>query len=689
MYHCRDGSLCSRSTGKIALLLVLLCAAHRRSRAEMPKQEGAGSTALKTLTLEQLGEIEVTAASKEPEEVWRTPAAISVITQEEIRRSGDTSLPETLRRVPGLEVARIDSSSWAVGIRGFGSAFSKSVLVLIDGRNVYTPLFAGVNWRLQHLLLEDIDRIEVIRGPGGTVWGTNAVNGVINIVTTNSKNSSAGSVSLGAGNVDQGSGGFRYKGNLGRSTTYRAYGMAFGRGPEFHIDRDTFDDWQFGQAGFRLDWDSRRGNTVTVQGDLYKGEIGERENIAYYSPPASVNVDSPEDVSGGNLLTQWRHELPRGSDFRVQAYYDRTYRLGSQLGETRNTFDIDFIHHLGAVPRQDIIWGIGARWSPSDLIQTVATVDFEPHHQSDNIYSAFLQDEFAIVRDNLSLTVGSKFEHNIYTGWETQPNARLTWTPGLHQTLWAAVTRAVRSPSRIDEDIQLTQLFTTVPLPVYLRVVGNPKFVSETLLGYEFGYRKLLTARLYADIALFHNDQNHLTSFGSPSISFESTPPPLREVATIPWVNGLKGNTDGAEISPDWRSTNWLQFKASYSYLNLHVKNRPGNADTATIQTDEGSSPRHQVMLQSLVNLPKGFEFDPSYRYVSALPAQSSSNQPTDFVKAYNSMDVRIGWHLRKEFDLSIAGQDLFQPNHAEFGGDPGPLVRIKRSVYAQLKWTR
>jgi iron complex outermembrane receptor protein len=655
----------------------------------MPKQEGVGSTSLKTLTLEQLGDIEVTAASKEPEEVWHTPAAIYVITQEDIRRSGATSLPEILRRVPGLEVGRIDSSTWAVGIRGFGSAFSKSVLVLIDGRNVYTPLFAGVNWKLQHLLFEDIDRIEVIRGPGGTVWGTNAVNGVIDIITKNSKKSSGTVVSVGGGNVDEGFGGFRYGGNLGRSINYRAYGMALGRGPEFHADRDNFDNWQFGQAGFRLDWDSQRANTVTVQGDLYKGEIGERESIAYYSPPASINVDSPEDVSGGNLLAQWRHTLPGGSDFRIQAYYDRTYRLGSQLGETRNTFDVDFIHHFTSVPRQDIIWGVGARWSPSDVIQTVATVDFEPHHQSDNIYSAFLQDEFAIVRGNLALTVGSKFEHNIYTGWETQPNARLTWTPGVNQTLWAAVTRAVRSPSRIDEDVQLTQLFTTVPLLVYLRIVGNPNFVSETLLGYELGYRKLLTARLYADVAFFHNDQNHLTSFGSPVLSVESTPPPLREVATVPWVNGIKGNTDGAEISPDWRPTDWLEFKASYSYLNLHLKNKPGNTDMATIQSDEGSSPRHQLMLQSLVNLPKGFQFDPAYRYVSALPAQYSSNQPTDFVKAYNSMDVRIGCRHPKDFDLSIVGQDLFQPDHAEFGGDPGPLVRIKRSIYAQLKWTR
>jgi iron complex outermembrane receptor protein len=563
------------------------------------------------------------------------------------------------------------------------------VLVLIDGRNVYTPLFAGVNWRLQNVPLEDVDHIEVIRGPGGTIWGTNAVNGVINIITKRSKESLGAFVSAGGGNVDQGIGGFRYGGKLSPNLTYRVYGMAFGRGPEFHADHDNFDTWQLGQGGFRMDWDPGTANTVTFQGDLYKGEIGERENISYYSPPESVYDESPEDVSGGNLLARWRHGLPGGSDIRVQAYYDRTYRLGSQLGETRNTFDVDFIHHLVSVPRQEIIWGAGARWSPSDFIQTVATVDFEPHHQSDNFYTAFLQDRVSIIRDNLSLAVGSKFEHNIYTGWEIQPNARLTWTPGLHQTLWGAVTRAVRSPSRIDEDIQLTELLATAPLPAFVRVSGNPKFVSETLLGYELGYRKLLMTRLYVEAAMFHNDHNHLTSLGSPTISFESAPSPLREVATVPWANGIKGNTDGGEISPDLRATNWLEFKASYSYLNLHVKNKPGSTDTATIQADEGSSPRHQLILQTHASLPGNFEIDPAYRYISGLSGQYPSGQPTEFVRAYNTLDLRIGWHPVKALDLSVAGQNLLQPSHAEFGGDPGPLVGIKRSAYLSIKWTR
>lgn len=647
--------------------------------AQGPNADQTATGNLKQLSLEQLGNLEVTTASKEPEKMQRTTAAIYVLTQEDIRRSGATSIPEVLRLVPGVEVAQIDSSTWSIGIRGFGSGFSKSVLVVIDGRNVYTPLFAGVNWRLQNVMLEDVERIEVIRGPGGTIWGTNAVNGVINIITKNSKDTGGGLVSTGAGSVEQGTGAFRYGGGLPQNLSYRVYGMAFGRRPELHTDHDNFDDWQFGQGGFRMDWANQGSNSFTVQGDLYMGRLGERQNIAFYSPPASINIDGTQDVSGGNILGRWQHKFNEGSDFQLQAYYDRTHRLGAQLGETRNTFDIDFVHHFKALPRQDIIWGLGARWSPGDFAQTVATVDFLPHHQSDNIYSAFAQDEIAIVRNKLSATIGSKFEHNIYTGWEIQPSARLLWTPSEHQTVWAAVTRAVRSPSRLDEDLQLTGLITTDPLPAYIRVVGNPQFVSETLLGYEVGYRTLVTSRFYVDLSVFRNRYNDLTSFGSATVAFETAPPPLRLVATVPWANGIEGNTEGVEIAPTWKVASWLDLKASYAYLNMDLENKPGNTDTGTVASDEGSSPRHEFVVQPRFNLPKRFEFDPTYRYVSALPAQA--------VKSYSTMDLRVGWSLTESFELSVIGQNLFQPQHVEFGGDPGGLIGIKRSVYAKFTW--
>lgn len=641
------------------------------------------NVALKRLSLEQLGNVEVTTASKEPEEVWRTSAAIYVITQEDIRRSGGTNIPEVLRLAPGVDVAQIDSSTWSVGIRGFGSGFSKSVLVLIDGRSVYTPLFAGVNWRLQNVLLEDIDRIEIIRGPGGTIWGTNAVNGVINIITKNSKDSHGVLISVGGGEVDQGTGEFRYGGNVGKNLDYRVYGMAVARGPEHHVDGANFDDWQLGQGGFRMDWENQKRDTLTLEGDLYKGNFGERENIAFYSPPASVTIDEPEDVSGGNLLGKWQHKWNEKSDIQVQAYYDRTRRLGSQLGEIRNTFDVDCIDHLTLLPRQDIIWGLGARWSPSDFIQTVATVDFLPHHQSDNIYSAFLQDRFTIVQNKFWVTLGSKFEHNIYTGWEIQPSARLLWTPSSHQTVWAAIARAVRSPSRLDENLQLTGFapMTSLTPAFFLRVAGDPTFVSEQLLGYEIGYRALMTSRFYFDLSAFHNDYNDLTSFGNASFSLVRPPAPPGLLITIPWANGIKGTTDGVEIAPDWKVGDWWHLKASYSYLYLKTKNKPGNTDPGTVVSYNGSSPRHEIVIQSLFNLPKRFEFDPMYRYVSALPGQN--------VPAYSTVDVRLGWHVREQIEISVVGQNLLQPHHYEFSGDPGPLVAIKRTAFAKITWRR
>jgi iron complex outermembrane receptor protein len=664
----------SRQAAAVFGLLTLFTA---QSYANSPQNDPETNAPLKQLSLAQLGNVEVTTTSKEPETVWRTPAAIYVITQEDIRRSGVSSVPEVLRLAPGVEVARIDSNQWAVGIRGFGNSFSKSVLVLIDGRSVYTPLFAGVYWDVQNVLLEDVERIEVIRGPGGTVWGANAVNGVINIITKNSKDTHGKLAAIGGGNVEQGNGRFHYGGGYGTNLNYRAYGMGFGRAPGFHSDGNNFDDWQLGQAGFRVDWDNQKRDTLTVQGDLYKGNVGQRANIGYYSPPASINVVGSQDVSGGNILGRWRRTVDAG-DIQVQAYYDRTYRLGPQLGETRNTFDVDFIHHLTLLPRQDFIWGVGARWSPSDFTQTVATVDFVPQHQSDNIYSAFLQDQVALVRDKLQLTIGSKFEHNIYTGWELQPSARLLWTPSSHQTVWASVSRAVSTPSQVDENLQLTG-YTAVPFPFFVRIAGNPNFNSETLLGYEVGYRRLIAPQLYLDVSLFHNKYNDLTSFGNAAFSVETNPSPAHLLLTIPWANGIMGSTNGGEIAPDWKATRWLELKASYSYVSLDLRNRPGNADANTLALDKGSSPRHEVVVQSLFNLPKRFEFDPTYRYVSALPVQS--------VNSYSTMDLRFGWHFAGNVEASVVGQNLFQPNHMEFGISPGPMVGVSRSVYGQIIW--
>jgi iron complex outermembrane recepter protein len=664
-----------RVVQRAALLVLFLLMGLANQSVAAPQEGQANGEPLKQLSLAELGNVEVTTTSKEPEKIWKTSAAVFVLTQDDIRRSGATSIPEVLRLVPGVEVARIDSNEWSVNIRGLGSGFSKAVLVLIDGRSVYTPLYAGVYWDVQNVLLEDVERIEVIRGPGGTIWGSNAVNGVINIITKNAKNTQGTYASTSGGNLDQNESGVRYGAAHGNNLNYRAYAMGFGQNPEFHLDGNNYDAWQLGQAGFRTDSQLTDRDTLTVQGDLYKGNVGQQVAIAYYSPPAELLVNGTQDVSGGNLLGRWRHELSNTSDVQVQAYYDRTYRLGPELGESRNTFDIDLIHHFILKERNEVIWGLGARWSPSDFIQTVATLNFTPHHEDDNIYSAFVQDQIAIFQNKLWLTLGSKFEHNIFTGWENEPSGRVLWTPTSRQTLWAAVTRAVRTPSRIDEDMQLTALVQANP-PEFFCICDNRQFASETLLGYEAGYRKLLTPSFYMDVAAFHNKYNDLASYGDESISIVDSPPPPYTLISLRAINGIMGSSNGGEISPDWKVTHRVDFKATYSYVSLDFEDKPTHTKTSQVSSYEGSSPHNEATAQILFNLPKGFEFDPTYRYVGALPALA--------VNAYQTADARLGWHFAKKFELSVTGQNLFQPRHAEFGP-----VLVERSAYAQITWRR
>ncbi len=666
-----------RNMAAIPLVLVLaLLAPFKNGWAQAVSSGQAGPVPLKQLSLEQLGNVEVTTVSKEPERVWQTPAAIYVITQEDIRRSGATSIPEVLRLAPGIEVARTDSDHWAVGVRGFVGQFSKSLLVLIDGRSVYTPLFAGVYWQVQDTLLEDIERIEVIRGPGGTIWGANAVNGVINIITKNATDTHGGLVSTTSGNLDQGIGGARYGGDNGKGFHYRIYGKGFIRGHEFHPDGSNFDDWRTGQLGFRADWGTTSRDAFTLQGDMYKGSDGERVAMSVYSPPAVQVLNGPHDVGGGNLLGRWRRQLDGDSDIQLQTYYDRTSRFSPQLDEIRNTFDLDFLYHFKLKGNQDLLSGVGARWSPDKIIQNFATLDFQPQTETDSIYSWFLQDRIAIVPDRLSVILGSKFEHNNFSGFEFQPNARLLWTPTEHQSVWAAVSRAVRTPSRLDQDLQLTDFLVA---NIFLRVVGSKKFVSEKLIGSELGYRTLLAKGLYLDIAAFHNDYDDLYGYG-PGVAFlESTPPPAHLILQLPLANALKGSTYGVEITPDWKPVSWWDLKGSYSYLHLAVRDKSGFTDNLNTVSDNGSSPHHQFVLESLFNLPKKLQLDSTIRYVSALPAQA--------VGAYTTADVRFGWRPTANWELSLVGQNLMQPQHAEFGADVNTIVGIKRNVYGKITW--
>lgn len=630
---------------------------------------------LKTLTLEQLGNVEITTFSKEPEQVWKTPAAICVITQEDIRRSGATSLADALRLAPGVAVGRISSTTWAVGIRGLQNNFSKSVLVLIDGRSVYTPLFAGVYWDVQDVPLEDIDRIEVIRGPGGTVWGANSANGVINIITKSAAETHGPLVSALGGGVDRFNGTVQYGGGNGHGLDYRLFAKGFVRDAEFHRDADNFDDWHQERGGFRADWKPNERDAVMVQGDMYRGD----------SPHRIGTTDVNDVVAGGDVLARWRRDLGHGSDIYLETYFDRTIRIGSQLGETRNTIDVDFIHHFIVAGRHEIIWGGGLRWSPNRFVQKQPAIDLVPHLETDDIYSGFAQDEIHLAGDRVSLTFGAKLQHNNFSGFDILPTARVLWTAGDHQSFWAAVTRAVTTPSRIEEGFELTGQLSATPL-ILLRVAGDPHFKSEPTIGYEGGYRRLIRSNLYVDLSVFHNDYRDLQSFGAPVTSVETTPPPPHLVITIPYTNQISGATNGFEVAPSWTVAHWWKLAGSYSFVatDLHALGATSDiSSTGSVKTYEGSTPRHMVEIQSMFNLPKKFEFDQFYRYASVLPAQK--------VKPYHTVDLRLGWKPNPNWEFSVVGQNLLQPHHLEWGtGDPGQTpVGIRRTGYVKATWTK
>jgi len=670
--------------GAVLFLLAALHPVPQAALAQGPNNDDAKTFQnLNGLSLEQLGNVQITTVSKDPETVLKTPAAAYVITHDDIARSGATSLPEALRLAPGVEVARIDADHWSVSVRGFAGQFSKSLLVLIDGRSVYTPLFSGVYWDAQDVMLDDVDRIEVIRGPGGTIWGANAVNGIINIITRSAKDTTGVLSTLGGGNVDQGLGNVRYGETTRRGFSYRLYSMGAMRGPEFHPDGDNFDDWRMGQAGFRMDWPHGAGNDFTAQGDFYRGQSGESLLLATFSPLAEAPQQDKANFSGGNMLMRWQHRIARGSDAQVQAYFDRTNRQDIELGETRSTFDVDYIEHQRTLDRQELTWGLGARLSPSNVIQTSPAVDFLPHRQTDSIYSSFVQYELPFDGDKFSLMAGSKFERTNFSGYDYQPSVRLLWSPTSKQSAWLAVTRAVRTPSRQDQDVRFDILVqATPPPPVFFEIVGNPRFMPEKLIAYEAGYRSRVNRSAYIDFTAFFNVYNDLEGYGPLSLAVLTSPPPEDLAIVLPYANVIEGRSVGTEVAPTWDATRWWQLRGAYSLLHMELSDRPGYTDVGNLLGSYlGSSPTHVANVQSIVNLPGRFKFSQTYRYVSQLPAYS--------VHPYNTADVRLARRAGEGFDFAVVGQNLLRPSHDEFGGDPGPLVGIKRSAYLSVTWAR
>jgi iron complex outermembrane receptor protein len=635
---------------RIALGLALLGAIGSAPRlaAQVDPVLPPAST-LKKLSMDELMDMVVTSVSKRPEKLLDAASAIQVITDDDIRTAGATSIPEALRLATNLEVAQIDSRQWAISARGFNNLFADKMLVLIDGRSVYTPLYAGVYWDVQDTMLEDVDRIEVISGPGATQWGANAVNGVINVTTKSAKDTQGGLVVEGLGSELLDSGEIRYGGVLAPNVFYRVYAKYFDRGDSVRPDGASPDDaWRTFQAGFRTDWDAGTGNTLTFQGDGYSGVMGET---------------GPDDIraSGGNVLGRWTHAIEENSDMQLQVYYDRTHRrIPNSFTQNIDTYDIDYQYRLPVGTAHDVVWGLGYRLVEDDILNTPADA-FLPASVGRNLFSAFGQDEITLREDRLHLTVGTKVEHDYYTGFEIEPSVRLAWTPDNKKTIWAAVSRAVRTPSRIDAD-----LYSPADPPY--RIAGGQNVVSEKMIAYELGYRVQLQPQLSVSLATFVNKYDDLRSL-------EPLNPPQAFPAEA--SNGLDGTSTGAELTTDWHVTSTWRLRGGWTELRVRSEPQAGSPDRAT-RDSIVRDPNHQASLRSLVNLSDKWDFDADLRYVSTI-----SNQA---VPGYTELDLRIGWRPSKAWEISLSGENLLHAHHAEFN-TPSSRREIQRSVFEKATW--
>lgn len=545
-------------------------------------------------------------------------AGVFVITQEDIHRSGATNIPDLLRMVPGLDVAQIDANTWAISARGFNLQFAGNLLVLIDGRAVYTPLFGGANWDTQDVPLDDIERIEVTRGPGGTVWGANAVDGVINIITKKASDTPGILVTGGGGTSEQGFGTVQYGGTIQEATNYRVFAKYMNAGAFTDLNgQDAEDGWHLLHTGFRADTSWSQKDSLTIQGDLYTGDEGAIITHPIISPPENVNIPKFTELTGGNILSRWNHTFSSRSDVTVEVYFDRYLRTGPTSDERRNTFDFDFQHHLALGARNDLIWGVGYRYTED---HTVGTSDqaFVPANRVGQLFSAFVQDQITLKPDRVYLYVGTKLENSYFAGLDLQPSVRLAWTPSNRSTFWAAISRASYTPSR--SDLGLNAVIATLPGPAEVVLLGNPKFEAEHVVAYEAGYRTQPSDRLSIDATVFLNAYSRLQSVEPlpPFIDHNTNPPIL--VIPLTFGNKLHGTTEGVEVSLNWKAANRWTLSPGYTFLEMHLHADATSLDTTSVPDMQGENPSHQAQLRSRLELPHNFTWNTNAYFVGRLP---------------------------------------------------------------------
>lgn len=636
----------NRFSLSLALLLVLAVGGSRAQ--EKNTSETSVAASLKKLSVEELMNVEVTSVSRRPEKLAEVASAIQVITQEEIRRSGATTLAEALRLATNLQVAQVNSSQWAISARGFNNVLANKLLVMIDGRTVYTPLYAGVFWDVQNVLLDNIERIEVISGPGGTLWGANAVNGVINVITKNAKESQGALIEGGVGSEMLGYGGARYGGKISNNLYYRINAMAFKRGSVLNLEgEDAKDDWTIAQGGFRIDWQGEDDELMLVS-NLY----GNRPN-----PDATGAIEA----NGHNVVGRWSHDISDNSDFKVQVYYDQTYRdFRNGFTERLNTYDLDGQQRIRLNKHHEIIWGLGYRLM-DHRVQNLELFRFDPGHEKLHLYNIFLQDRITMLQDRLNISLGCKLEHNSYTGFQFQPSARISMALSSNQSLWTAVSRAVRNPSRIDRD------FSLLATPELALLSGSDDFKSEEVLAYELGWRMQSQTQFSLSVTTFYNVYENLRSA-------EPGAPPL--FVPITFANGVEGNSYGVEFSGTYQPASWWRLRGGYTFVEKDLSIKPTSNDLNGGRV-ESNDPAHQFLVQSMMEIPGNIEVGVIGRYVDDLP------EPR--VASYWGLDATIAWRLYKFIEVSITAQNLLDNQHIEFIPSNPEARNIQRSVYGKV----
>jgi iron complex outermembrane receptor protein len=617
----------------------------------------AVDTEFDEILAQDLSALTVTSVAKRSQRLGDTAAAVYVITQEELRRAGIYSIPEALRLVPGMQVAKSSSDRWAVSSRGFNGTLNNKLLVLIDGRAIYTPVFSGVYWGDQSTSINDIDRIEVIRGPGASLYGANAVNGVINIITKSAEDTQGNLVS--ATTTSKGNGMYeaRHGGKTNDNSYYRAYAQ--------YVDAAS---WYKGRTGFRLDGKSADKDTYTLQGDAYGGGQDASLNTWTLVSPFRETVISTDDSYGGNLLGRWNHKISKDSELSLQTYIDHYARLESNFDQHVSTADVQLQQTIRLDERNNFVWGAGARLNYLDLVSTFSA-SVNDRYDLQHIVNAFVQDEYALVPETLYLTLGSKFEHNNFTGFEIQPSTRLAWHLTQNQTLWGAISRAVRTPSSIEEDVNVLGLVTAGPTKS--RIIGNPNQKSEELIAYELGYRIQPASNLSFDTALFFNDFDKLQTIATAGAFFTGS----NGSTIIPYAyNNLgSGQVYGAEIAANWNINNDWRLAGSYTYLTMNLRVFPGTA--ISLESSELLAPRNQFSVQSYYNLSDTVHWDNMIYYVDHLSAP---------INDYVRYDTRIAWLAMPGLEISLIGRNLIDP-HKEFPTQP--QVETDRSLIGQILW--